>query len=163
MKKRLFDNMKKSGILDGLKIHMRGRLYEQLKLKNDKASVNLKDQSNRLSFKLAVSIVADLFQKCDMPYALSVFLPECGIQQEILSKAEILEVLKLDRDENYTNSVGEKMELTPLLLDLVDIIKLNGSVRPNKASCYVQTEEAGQDSLSLDEKLRKIDYNYMEK
>lgn len=28
MKKRLFENMKKSGILDGLKTHMRGRLYE---------------------------------------------------------------------------------------------------------------------------------------
>ena len=43
MKKKLFENMKKSGILDGLKVHMRGRLYEQLKLKNDKASVNFKD------------------------------------------------------------------------------------------------------------------------
>lgn len=125
--------------------------------------MNLKDHSNRLSFKLAISIVADLFQKCDMPYALSVFLPECGIQQEILSKAELLEVLKLDKDEHYTNSVGEKLEITPLLLDLIDIIKQNGSVRPNVSSCYIQTEEFGQDSLSLDEKLRKIDYNYMEK
>ena len=61
MKKRLFENMKKAGVLDGLKTHMRGRLYEQLKLKNERAGVNLKDQSNRLSFKLAVSIVADLF------------------------------------------------------------------------------------------------------
>ena len=72
-------------------------------------------------------------------------------------------MLKLDKDEHYTNSVGDKLEFTPLLLDLVDIIKQNGSVRPNVASCYIQTEEFGQDSLSLDEKLRKIDYNYMEK
>ena len=43
MKKKLFDNMKKAGILDGLKSHMRGRLYEQLKLKNDKVNVNFKD------------------------------------------------------------------------------------------------------------------------
>jgi len=28
MKKRLYDNMKKAGILDGLKSSMRGRLYE---------------------------------------------------------------------------------------------------------------------------------------
>ena len=150
MKKKLFENMKKSGILDGLKVHMRGRLYEQLKLKNDKVSVNFKDQTNRLSFKLAVSIVADLFQKCDMPYALSVFLPECGIQQEILSKAEILEVLKLDKDEHYINSVGSKIEMTPLLIDLVDIIKQNGSARPNMTSCYIQTEEAGEESMTLD-------------
>lgn len=53
--------MKKAGILDGLKSNMRGRLYEQLKLKNDKVGLNMKDQSNRLSFKLAISMVADLF------------------------------------------------------------------------------------------------------
>jgi len=96
--------MKKAGILDGLKSNMRGRLYEQLKLKNERVGLNLKDQTNRLNFKLAVSIIADMFQKCDMPYALSVFLPECGIQQEVLSKAEILEVMKLDKDEHYMNS-----------------------------------------------------------
>ena len=79
LKRRLYENMKKAGILDGLKSNMRGRLYEQLKLKNDKSGLNIKDQSNRLSFKLAVSIIADLMQKCDMQYALSVFLPECGI------------------------------------------------------------------------------------
>ncbi len=61
MKRRLYENMKKAGILDGLKSSMRGRLYEQLKLKGEKAGVNFKDQSNRLNFKIAVSIVADLF------------------------------------------------------------------------------------------------------
>ena len=35
--------MKKAGILDGLKSNMRGRLYEQLKLKNERVGVNLKD------------------------------------------------------------------------------------------------------------------------
>jgi len=25
-------------------------------------------------------------KKCDMPYALSVFLPECGLNKEVLSK-----------------------------------------------------------------------------
>eukprot|EP00347_Sterkiella_histriomuscorum_P022258 403331120 len=166
LKRRLYENMKKAGILDGLKSNMRGRLYEQLKLKNDKSGLNIKDQSNRLSFKLAISIIADLMQKCDMQYALSVFLPECGIQQEILSKPEILEVLKLDKDENYLNSgtsSKQSKEITPLLIDLMDILKQNGSVKPNMSSCYIQTEEAGEESLSLDQKLRKIDNNYMEK
>ena len=39
---------------------MRVRLYEQLKLKNDKVGLNLEDQSNRLSFKIAVSMMADM-------------------------------------------------------------------------------------------------------
>lgn len=87
--------MKKSGVLDGLKSQLRGRLYDQLKLKNEKADVNLNNVSNRLSFKIAVSLVADLMKKCDMPYAMSVFLPECGISQEILSKSELVDVLAL--------------------------------------------------------------------
>jgi hypothetical protein len=34
-------------------------------------------------------------KKCDMPYALTVFLPESGITQEILAKSEIIDVLGL--------------------------------------------------------------------
>lgn len=87
--------MKKSGVLDSLKSQLRGRLYDQLKLKGEKADVNLKNVQNRLSFKIAVSLVADLMKKCDMPYAMSVFLPECGISQEILSKSELVDVMSL--------------------------------------------------------------------
>lgn len=50
-----------------------------MKLKNEKAEVNLNNVNNKLSFKIAVSLVADLMKKCDMPYAMSVFLPECGL------------------------------------------------------------------------------------
>lgn len=42
-------------------------------------------------------------KKCDMPYALSVFLPESGITQEVLSKAELIEVLGLSTDEHILN------------------------------------------------------------
>jgi hypothetical protein len=31
-------------------------------------------------------LITDLMKKCDMPYALSVFLPECGLNKEVLSK-----------------------------------------------------------------------------
>ena len=54
-------------------------LYDQLKLKNEKVDSNLSNVNNRLTFKIAVSLIADLMKKCDMPYAMSVFLPECGI------------------------------------------------------------------------------------
>ena len=57
--------------------------------------VNLKETKNRLTFKIAVSLIADLMKKCDMPYALTVFLPESGITQEILAKSEIIDVLGL--------------------------------------------------------------------
>jgi LisH len=86
MKRKLFENLKKAGVLDGMKSTLRGRLYEQLRLKQDKP----RDTKNSLSFKLATSLVADLMTKCDMPYALSVFLPESGNQQEVLTKPEML-------------------------------------------------------------------------
>lgn len=52
-----------------------------------------------------------------MPYALSVFLPESGISQEILTKPEIIEVLKLKNKDDFTTGKGE---MTPFLLDIVD-------------------------------------------
>lgn len=77
--------MKKAGILDGMKSTLRGRLYEQLRNKAQPSAGSgylAKEQSkeNKLAFKIAVSMVADLMQKCEMPYALSVFLPESGVQ-----------------------------------------------------------------------------------
>jgi hypothetical protein len=47
--------------------------------------------------------------------------------------------------------------MTPLLLDLVEVIKSSRSIRPNKVSSYVQTEEAGEASMSLEQKLKRID------
>ena len=65
--------------------------------------LNLRETQNRLTFKIAVSLVADLMKKSDMPYALSVFLPESGITQEILSKSELVDVLGLSTDEHMAN------------------------------------------------------------
>lgn len=76
MKRKLFENLKKAGVLDGMKSTLRGRLYEQLRLKGEKPR---DPKANQLGFKIAASLVADLMQKCDMPYALSVFLPESGL------------------------------------------------------------------------------------
>ena len=159
MKQQLFDQMKSSGVLDSLKSQLRGRLYDQLKLKSEKTDTNLKSVNNRLSFKIAVSLVADLMKKCDMPYAMSVFLPECGVNQEILSKAELVDVLSL-QSEDHIKTMGDT---TPLLLDIVDQIKSNGSINPNQVSSYCQTEDVGSESLSLDQKLRNIDYGLMER
>ncbi len=36
-------------------------------------------KEGRLSFKIASSMITELMQKCEMPYALSVFLPESGL------------------------------------------------------------------------------------
>jgi hypothetical protein len=92
----------------------------------------LKETQNRLTFKIAVSLVADMMSKCDMPYAMSVFLPEAGISQEILAKRELVEVLHIENDD----IVKSKGETTPLLFDIVDRIKGQGSLDPDKMSSY---------------------------
>ena len=111
--------MKNAGVLNSLKSQLRAKLYDQLRLKNERVDVNLKDTQNRLTFKLAVSLIADLMKKSDMPYALSVFLPESGITQEILSKQEIIDVLGLQTDEHMLNQTDS----TPLLHDIIDRVK----------------------------------------
>jgi hypothetical protein len=60
-------------------------------------------------------------KKCDMPYAMSVFLPECGLSQEILNKLELVEILALKSDD----IISSQPESTPLLLDIVERIKHN--------------------------------------
>ena len=134
-------------------------MYDQLKLKNEKADVNLKSATNRLSFKIAASLISDLMKKCDMPYALSVFLPECGMNKEILSKMELIDVLGLQSDE-YIKSVGDT---TPLLIDLVEQVKAQGGVNPNLSNAECQTEDFGSEHMSLDQKLKNIDYGLMER
>ena len=50
-------------------------------------------------------------------------------------------------------------------MDIIDKIKAQGSLNPHQASSYCQTltEEVGDESLSLEQKLRRLDLNYLEK
>ena len=98
-------------------------------------------------------------KKCDIPYALSVFLPESGVTQEILAKSEMIDVMGLASDEHIQNQIDS----TPLLLDIVDRVKTQKSLSPGTTSSYCQTEDAGSEHLSLDDKLKRIDYNFLEK
>jgi hypothetical protein len=59
-----------------------------------------------------------------------------------------LDVLGLKSDEHYMSAC--KHESTPLLLDLVEVIRAARSLRPNKVSSAVQTEEAGEAAMSLE-------------
>ena len=61
VKTQLFDQMKKSGVLDSLKSQLRGRLYEQLKLQNEKA--DLSNKIKKLEFKNSL-----LSSKLDLDY-----------------------------------------------------------------------------------------------
>lgn len=76
-----------------------------------------------------------------------------------MSKSEIVDVLGLQHDD-VIKSMGDT---TPLLLDIVEQIKGNGSIRPNMVSAQCQTEDVGAESLTLDQKLRNIDYGLMER
>lgn len=83
--------------------------------------------------------------KCDMPYAMSVFLPEAG-QQEVLSKRELVDILALQSDD----VVGSAPDSTPLLIDIIERIKNNKSLNAGHISSYCQTEDIDSAILTLD-------------
>jgi hypothetical protein len=152
LKRTLYESMKNSGVLGSLKSQLRSKLYDQLKIKQDqqKAAPELTKLSrNQLSFKVAVSLVADLMKKSDMPYAMSVFLPECGLQHEILNKEELKEILALNSDE----VIQAQPDSTPLLVDLVERIKHNRGVNAGTTATGVQTDDVDAAYLSIDQKL----------
>jgi len=101
-------------------------LYDQLKVKSGEGhkSTVQGHSKNKLNFKVAVSLCADLMKKCDMPYAMSVFLPECGLSHEILNKSELIDILGLKSDD----VIAAQSESTPLLIDIVERIKHNKSI-----------------------------------
>jgi hypothetical protein len=43
LKKQLFVSMKNSGVLNSLKSQLRSKLYDQLRLKNERVDINLKE------------------------------------------------------------------------------------------------------------------------
>jgi hypothetical protein len=55
---------------------------------------------------------------------MSVFLPECGLSHEILTKQELIEIMALQSDD----VVSSQPDSTPLLIDLVQRIKHNKSI-----------------------------------
>ncbi len=78
-----------------------------------------------------------------------------------MSKPELIQVLGLSKDEHY--QLLSKPESTPLLLDIVDVIKSHKSLRPGKVDSFMQTEEIGEASMTLEQKLKKIDINLMDR
>ena len=87
---------------------MRARLYDQLHVKHQRSAAS-SSQENQMHFKLAVSIIVDFLQRHDMPYSVSVFLPEAGFSHESHSKAEIEEAFGIRTEQNET----------PFLLELI--------------------------------------------
>ena len=67
-------------------------------------------------------------------------------------------MLGLTTDEHMANQTDS----TPLLNDIIDRVKAQKSLAPGKTSSYCQTEDISSDMLTLDEKLRRIDNNFLE-
>lgn len=84
-----------------------------------------------------------------MPYALSVFMPEAGMTDSQLSKAELIDILALQTDD----VISGQPDSTPLLLDLVERIKHNKGMSAGQMSSASQTEDIDSSVLSIDQKL----------
>lgn len=167
-RKDMYDSFKSNGILDNLKANARAKIFSELKKRNsssasgkDLTSIRgkIEGKDNNLIYKFWVSIINDFLKKNEMAYTMSVLIPESSLGSQTLTKSELEEVLKLnteplDKESKVTSS-------TSLLQDIVEAMRRGQSIRPNQVTWSVQTEE-GEEGLTLDQKLKKVDLKYME-
>lgn len=92
---------------------------------------------------------------------MSVLIPESGLGSQTLTKSELEEVLKLKADSLIPDDEENvRKPSTSLLQEIVEAMRRGQSIRPNLVTQSCQTDE-GEEGLSLDDKLKKIDLKYM--
>ncbi|CAI2384444.1 unnamed protein product [Moneuplotes crassus] len=170
-KRDMYESLKNNGILGTIKANTRSKIIDQLREKAKRSGseaatmkAKLDAKSNNLVFKLCISMINDFLKKNDMAYSISVLIQESGIGTQTLTKTELEDILKLKAE----GLIGEDDEATPLekintpiLTDIVEAMRRGHSIRPNQVTCSVQTDE-GEEGLTLDQKLKKLDMKYME-
>lgn len=96
--------------------------------------------------------MADYLQKENLLYSRSVFVPETGLSQSLFSVAELEQFFKLAKSPSE-----ERCVLDFLIGGLLDE-SVGGS--QSRSSQSVQTEDL-EDGLTLDQKLKRIDAEYL--
>lgn len=106
--------------------------------------------------RVICSIISEFFHKANFQYSQSVFVPETGFSGSLLSAPEILQIIKLP-DKDPANLDKEFSLLDQLVGD-----RFQSSVHrdTNRSDNYAQTEE-GNEGLTIDQKLKRIDADYM--
>lgn len=100
--------------------------------------------------RIICSLFLDYLKKEGFHYTASVFAPECGHAEKLLSSSEVAEALEvaLPPAGSFLDHILESFQKTQR--------------RPHMMDSAGQTEDASLTS-TLDEKLRQIEMNYLQK
>ena len=100
-KRQLYKSFKETGVLDGIKTQLRGKLMEKLnkyskqpELQSDKKIL----ESDSITEKILCSLVLDFLKTNGYNFSLSVYVPESGLSTNSLTTPEILQLLHLSQD-----------------------------------------------------------------
>ena len=139
--------LEQRGIPEAMKAYMRSEI---LKFVNSKKSGP--KQPIDLQKRLLCSLIVDYLSNSGFDYTCSVFVPECKVAGDLLSNAEVSQILKLP--ESF--EPGTPL-LSQIMKDYEHYIK-----QPNMMSSYAQTEET-QPVSNLEERLRAVDSEYYQR
>ena len=104
-KRKVFDELKNTGTIDGIKGSLRSRLVGVLQRKDPSVfdGSGPSPGSQNLWQRAANSLYVEYLNHQNYGYALSVFQPECGLtDQQVMSRDEISRVLCLERPSSLS-------------------------------------------------------------
>nr|XP_033803753.1 oral-facial-digital syndrome 1 protein isoform X2 [Geotrypetes seraphini] len=168
LRKRLYQTFKNRGVLDTLKTQLRNQLIRELKyptLRGELRSQPLAIEGSSLLARASNSLVADHLHRSGYEYSLSVFYPECGLQQEkLFTVQDLLQLMKINSKSKLYKSLTSDIQqannkgvLMQILMELTDhhMCKESRDVETQTISTPLYKE-------SLVDKLRLIDREFAE-
>ena len=169
-KRKVFDELKNTGTIDGIKGSLRSRLVGVLQRKDPSVfdGSGPSPGSQNLWQRAANSLYVEYLNHQNYGYALSVFQPECGLtDQQVMSRDEISRVLCLERpsslsqhllrpDVGARNADGAPAPPSPLLLNILQAIAEVGASSARRET-PTQTDDISGGASSLALRLAQID------
>jgi len=161
-KEKLFTNFKEAGLHDHLKSQMRYDIIQKIQKKSLASTANKENSNtlnrskeNTLNFRVLISVVSEFLEFYGYNYTQAVFLPEAKHTNQTLNKSEVIEILHL-------NKIINKDDPLPILNKIIDFTDRQLDSNKEKSSVQCQTDFEGR-NVNLEEKLRNIDYEYLQK
>ncbi|XP_030057442.1 centriole and centriolar satellite protein OFD1 isoform X4 [Microcaecilia unicolor] len=168
LRKRLYQTFKNRGVLDTLKTQLRNQLIRELKnptLRGELRSQPLAVEGGSLLARASNSLVADHLHRSGYEYSLSVFYPECGLQQEkLFTVQDLLQLMKINPKSKLYKSLTSDIQQENKKGFLMQILMELTNHHMCKESHDVETQTISTQPYreSLVDKLRLIDREFAE-
>jgi hypothetical protein len=159
LKAQLRQTLRDKGVESGLRADFRSQLIAKLKInrrRSDDGELLSNATPRDLRQRLQDSIVAEYLEASGFRYTLSVFLPESGVEQSLLSPRDVMFAMRMSpwahqststqanentNDKSQANG-NTKSDQPPVLTRIVGNIAHSGQTLMNRSHCGTQTDDA---------------------